>query len=169
MQIHFEPCLKKLFVLEGIDSNDPDDKGGETRFGISQRFLDSTYPGTKAKDVSREFAGRIYYKYFWQPQNLDQILDGSICYELFECGANQGTFYSGKHAQIALNLTADAGLPITGHVGLLTTKAANSLKNLVPFLKSFNGEQYIRYKEIIQADPGQLKYFVGWLRRISYE
>lgn len=71
------------FVLkhEGGYSNDPDDPGGETNFGISKRY----HPEVDIKNLTPDAAAKIYFSDYWMkladslPFPLDiAVLDSSV-------------------------------------------------------------------------------------------
>lgn len=71
--------------VEGEYSNDPDDPGRETKWGISKR----AYPHLVIKNVSLADAKRIYLEDYWIKAGCDNLpspLD--IC--VFDCAVNQG-------------------------------------------------------------------------------
>ena len=57
----FDRALDFVLRWEGGYSNDPDDPGGETKFGISRR----AYPDVNIKDLTREGAAAIYKRDYW--------------------------------------------------------------------------------------------------------
>jgi len=50
-----------VFQWEGGYDNDPDDPGGETKFGIDKR----SHPGVDIKSLTREQATEIYWREYW--------------------------------------------------------------------------------------------------------
>ena len=58
MLTHFDEIIEKVLEHEGKYSNDSDDLGGETNFGITKRF----YPDIDIKNLTKEEAIDIYYK-----------------------------------------------------------------------------------------------------------
>lgn len=59
----FDTALKFSLLWEGNDkyTNDPDDPGGETRFGISKR----AHPNEDIKNLTYERAAQIYRAGYW--------------------------------------------------------------------------------------------------------
>ena len=47
--------------MEGGYSNDPNDSGGETKYGISKK----SYPNEDIKNMTLERAKKIYYENYW--------------------------------------------------------------------------------------------------------
>jgi lysozyme family protein len=55
MKDNFDKALSFVLSWEGGYSNDPDDPGGETNFGISKR----SYPNENIKDMTKERASEL--------------------------------------------------------------------------------------------------------------
>lgn len=71
----FEAEFLTILNDEGGDkvTRDPDDPGGTTKYGISQRFLDTVAPGRKAEDLTQEEAKALYYEHFWLEYKFPDI------------------------------------------------------------------------------------------------
>lgn len=127
----FEGALKRLLTqFEGVYSDDPDDYGLETCFGISRRWHPD-WPGWgrveaiklqienwKLSQQSGEFEQALrqdlllmsdvqefYRKNFWMPIVGEGIFDQAIAEEVFEAAVNirQGTVQAVQWLQRALN------------------------------------------------------------------
>ena len=100
----YPPSYEKAFSYtighEGNYVNDPDDPGGETKFGISKR----SYPNIDIKTLTIEEAKKIYFDDFWLKMNCDQVSD-QIGIELFDTAVNMGRNKAAEIFQEALNLT----------------------------------------------------------------
>ena len=64
---NFEVAMKFIFKWEGGYVNDPDDPGGETKFGISKR----SYPEVDIKNLTKERAKELYFRDYWNTPGLD--------------------------------------------------------------------------------------------------
>ena len=64
---NFQIALKFVFKHEGGYVNDPDDPGGETKYGISKR----AYPNEDIKNLTRERAEFLYKRDYWDIPGLD--------------------------------------------------------------------------------------------------
>jgi lysozyme family protein len=65
----FKKALDFVFKQEGIYSNDPDDMGGETKYGISKR----SHPELDIASLTRQDAEEIYYEEYWSPLACDML------------------------------------------------------------------------------------------------
>lgn len=71
--------------IEGYESNDKDDKGGPTKWGISSFFNPDVY----SKAMTREDARQIYLDRYWNVLNCD-FMEYPLDMVLFVQGVNLG-------------------------------------------------------------------------------
>lgn len=67
MKENFDVIMDHIFHWEGGYSNDPDDPGGETNFGISKR----AHPDEDIAGMTKERAKEIYKRDYWNKLQLD--------------------------------------------------------------------------------------------------
>ena len=160
---NFNAAFDEVIGLEGGYSNDPNDAGGETNWGIAKRW----HPEVDIKNLTKTEAKDIYWLKYWNPLKLALVINSSVTTEIFEQLINMGLYQAILHVQQSLNLLGLA-VSIDGNLGPQTTKALNNLSAVKreAFLKCMNGYQFIKYLVIITNDKTQKKFFVGWLRRI---
>jgi lysozyme family protein len=166
MNPNFEKAFIELIGIEGGYVNDPTDRGGETKYGISKR----SYPHLDIKNLSLQDAKEIYYRDFWQVNGLDNILKYEVAAELFDTGVNMGVGIASRFLQEALNLMNRNGqnfqdLKVDGQIGPATISAYRKVDDRI-LLKVLNGLQFERYKSICEKNPSQEKYFNGWMKRV---
>lgn len=65
----FYNVLKFTIPAEGGYVNDPDDPGGETKWGISKR----QFPNEDIANLTPERAAELYYNNYWIPTNSSNI------------------------------------------------------------------------------------------------
>ena len=163
---NFEKAFEELIGIEGGYVNDPTDRGGETKYGISKR----AYPHLDIRNLSLADAKKIYYDDYWKASGADQMLRYDLALELFDTAVNMGQSISRKFLQQALNLMNRNGrnfqdLLVDGIIGPKTITAYKTVDDRI-LLKVLNGLQFCRYKEICERDPSQEKYFNGWMLRV---
>lgn len=160
----FEAAFREVIGLENGYVFDPVDLGGETKWGISKR----AYPGLNIKALTLEDAKQIYWKDFWNRLLLAQITDDDIATEIFEQAVNFGQTRAVLHAQQAIGMIDDP-IITDSQMGPQTIGAINRLgqRRKEPFLKVLNGLQFERYRQIVESNPTQKRFFVGWLRRVN--
>ncbi|MCK9420216.1 MAG: peptidoglycan-binding protein [Nitrospirae bacterium] len=161
----FRPAVEKILAYEGGYVNDPDDYGGETNMGISRR----AYPNLDIKALDKETVVGIYYRDYWCRFQGDKIASQAVAMELLDSAVNMGWCRSVKFFQEALNLLTGATLLIDGLVGPKTIDKANAYKYPGALVKVLNGLQFARYREIIEDNPLQRKFFRSWLARVEFK
>lgn len=106
------------FVLgkEGGYVNDPTDKGGETKYGISDKrdgvadgmtdVSGDGQPDTRIKDLTLEQASQIYFRDYWYPAYCPDWPDG-ISLLVFDAAVQHGVKKAISLLQSAAGVTAD--------------------------------------------------------------
>ena len=160
----FSPAVNKILAYEGGYVNDPNDYGGETNFGISKR----SYPDLDIKKLTREDAMEIYRRDYWSRFQGDRIANQGVAEELLDSAVNMGWSRAVKFLQEAMNILTGSELLVDGLAGPKTIEAANSYRFPSALVKVLNGLQFERYREIVQKDPTQRKFFRNWLARVEF-
>ena len=163
--MHFEEAFIKLMDIEGGYVNDPDDYGGETKYGITKGTARLAGYSGKMKDLTIEIAKEIYFKEFWKLYNYHLIEDRAIAIEMLDQAVHFGPTLANKHLQNALNQFGE-DIEIDGIIGPITIESVNSFLRPSDLLLWINSLQYERYMLIIKRDSTQWKYFKGWLKRV---
>lgn len=163
---NFDKAFQHVIGIEGGYVNDPTDRGGETKYGISKR----AYPHLDIKNLSLEKAKKIYYRDYWKKSGAEKALIYKLAEELFDTGVNMGTGIARKFLQEALNLMNRNArnfpdLVVDGIIGPATISAYKKVDDRV-LVKVLNGLQFCRYKLICERDSSQEKYFNGWMKRV---
>lgn len=112
----FNNAFDRLISNEGGYVNNPDDPGGETKFGISKR----SYPHIDIKNLTREQARGIYLTDFWLRGKMEQY-DFALAFQVFDIAVNSGIETAIRMMQRA------AGVAEDGHVGPITTAKIKSI------------------------------------------
>lgn len=174
MNSSIEQKIADLVSREGEYVDDPADKGGPTRWGVTEKVARAAgytgsmrdYPLSSAKDL---FA----VKYWYEPRfsEVDR-LSPYLAEELFDTGVNMGTATATRFLQRALNAldTTGPGLKADGQIGLATLAAlkaysdARGIEGLKVLTRCCDAQQAVRYLEIVEGDPKQKRFAYGWLR-----
>ena len=83
---YFEKAIKIILKYEGGYVWNPDDPGGETKYGISKR----QYPNLDIKNLTKKQAKEIYRKDYWNKINGGDINDDDIALQIFDFAVNSG-------------------------------------------------------------------------------
>lgn len=159
----FYRALQKVLTYEGGYSNHPDDRGGATRWGISER----EFPDLDLSQLTYTQMQQLYREKYWDPLRLDEISVEAIADEVFEQAVNFGIGRAAANVQRALNYFREQGIAVDGVIGSLTLAAINSCKYPGYLLTVLNGIQIARYFEIVDSDPSQKVFTRGWLKRVE--
>ena len=142
--IGFKKAMPHLFNREGDYSNHALDKGGKTKYGVTDNTLrqykdtHKNFPNINIKDLTKEQAAQIYYDEYWKKSGADKIKDKDLAYVHFDATVNHG------------------------------------LKNSRKFLEQSGGDfdKYIEirrnfYKAIVKNNPKQDVFYNGWMNRLD--
>lgn len=100
--MNFDQAFERLIGHEGGLVDDPNDPGGLTKYGISQR----AYPNVDIKALTLDDAKAIYRRDYWVTINADQLPAG-IRFDLFDVAVNSGVRQAVKLLQRALGIADD--------------------------------------------------------------
>jgi len=168
--------IEDLIAREGGYVARAADKGGPTRFGITQAVARAHgYGGDMAK-LPRDTAIAIYRADYWTRPRLDAVaaLAPKVAVESFDTGANMGPATAAGFLRRALNALNRNGadyhdVPIKGGVDdavLAALKAFLRVRGpageavLVKALDTLQGERYLALAE---TRPANEAFLYGWL------
>lgn len=169
--------IDSLIEREGGYVNHPADKGGPTRFGITEAVARAHGYAGAMSELPRDEAAAMYRRLYWLRPRFDQVARRSarLAAELFDTGVNMGpavatTFL--QRALTALNRNAKdyADLTPDGRIGPLTLHALDAYfatrgqrggeTVLMRALEALQGERYLRLAE---RRPANEAFLYGWL------
>jgi lysozyme family protein len=152
----FEPAVAKTIRREGGDTltDDPDDPGGLTRYGISKR----AHPEVDPRNLTLESAKEIYRKEYWNTCQGEAIKSQLLAELIFDSAVNMGVSQAIKLTQLAAGIEAD------GVLGNETMKAINEA-DPATFAAAFTLAKVARYLALVKKNRKLEKYFYGWVRR----
>jgi len=108
---NYDEALRQLLAHEGGYTNDAEDPGGPTNFGITiADYRKYVQPDANAADVKAmrvEDAKRIYRARYWDVLRCDELPAG-VDYAAFDYGVNSGVGRSGKVLRRTLKLADDS-------------------------------------------------------------
>jgi lysozyme family protein len=135
--------------------NDPNDSGGETKYGIAK----NANPSTDITHLDWEGAKAIYYTSYWLNSKCDKM-NGRLAALNFDGAIQHGSATAAKFIQRAIGVVDDGVIgPVT--LASLATKDPFVICNAVC-------DQRVKYyNNIVINNPSQQKYLAGWLRRVA--
>jgi lysozyme family protein len=158
--------------------DDPDDPGGETKFGISKR----SYPHLDISSLTIEEAIEIYREDYWRKPRIERLADFSLARKVFDLAVNTGQVTAVMMLQRAINtvctgqvaprrraawrqavVRALKGKPlrVDGIIGPITLSVLSACPHAAALRTALRGEAYAYYKI---GDP---LYIPGWLERLA--
>jgi lysozyme family protein len=155
---NFAACLKLVLQSEGGNDDDPDDHGGRTSRGITQREYDAwrREEGQPTIDVwtaPQADIDAIYHDEYWEP--LCDSLPTGVDYIVFNNNVLDGPVRSTILLQQALGVAAD------GRVGPITREAIRNANGLA-LIDKLSAVSRAFYLSLHQP-----KFTKGWLNRVA--
>ena len=148
-------------VVDGTNShacgltNDPNDSGGETKFGIAK----NSHTTVDITDLTWPQAQDIYYNEYWIAGKCDQM-PGRIAALHFDSCVNNGIARASKILQQAMGVTQD------GLIGPATLAIVAQTDEIAACNAICNARSQF-YQTLVTVRPSTAEYLDGWLRRVS--
>ena len=174
--LEVEELIHGLIDREGGYVNHPADRGGPTRYGVTEAVARAHKYAGPMSAFPRSQAEAIYKRLYWLRPRFDEVAARAprIAAELFDTGANMGpgvaaTFL--QRALTALNRNGSDYLDLVpdGRVGprtlaaldaFLAVRGDNGETVLLRALEALQGERYLRLAE---KRPPNEAFLYGWL------
>lgn len=167
--------IAEVIKREGDYSNHPADKGGPTRWGVTEQVARAFGYKGPMRELPIATAAQIYKGRYWFDVNFEQIASRypMVAFEMFDTGINMGQVVAGRFLQRALNVfnreAADyPDIGMDGQVGRMTLFALDGFKRkrgsageaiLVRALECQQGERYL---DISEGRPANEAFTYGW-------
>lgn len=171
----FKKLVAEVIRVEGGFVDHPDDSGGATCWGITQRLARAYGYRGHMKDLTQAEAARIYKLEFWDKLKLDELAEvmPRVAEELFDSSVNVGQTAAAGWLQRSLNALNKKGelwpdLSVDGDVGVKTLESVKALKShrasqgelvLLWMLTSLQGAFYVSLAERREKDES---FVYGW-------
>lgn len=153
--MNFDQAFDRLIGHEGGYANHPNDPGGETMWGITQRVARANGYTGAMRDLPRSEAKRIARASYWNPVSAD-ALPPEIRFDVFDGAYNSGVRQSIRWLQRTLGVVDDG---IIGPKTLMAVKAYNPWQ----ILCYYNGHRLFMLTDL----SGWEDFGRGWSRRIA--
>ena len=175
--IDVDGLIEALIEREGGFVANPADKGGPTRFGITEAVARANGYRGAMRELPREEAAAIYTRLYWLRPRLREVAarSGRLAEELFDTGVNMGPAVAVTFLQRALTALNRNGkdypdLVPDGRIGAQTLSALDTFLSLrgkssgetvlLRALEALQGERYLRLAE---RRPANEAFLYGWL------
>ncbi len=161
--MNVDQLITDIIKREGaVYTNDPSDKGGPTKFGITQATLAASrghaVSPDDVKNLTEVEARAIYTKRYVNAAHFNLIADEKVRAELVDFGVNSGPELAVTHLQQVLGVTAD------GDLGPKTLTAANAMEGRA-LLNKLAVNRLLFLLSLGLNNATQLKYVRGWANR----
>jgi lysozyme family protein len=155
----FAKALAYTLRHEGGWSDDPDDPGGATNYGVTlktaQRYGISTKEQLRA--IGQAKVADIYRDGYWR---FDGVDDQRVATKMFDMAVNMGPGAANKLFARALDFAGAAASPAA-------LAAAANCREANRLLASLCDESAAHYRAIAAKRPASAKFLKGWLRRAA--
>jgi len=154
---NYNLAIVKTLAREGGAkfTDDPNDSGGATKYGISQK----AYPNLDIRSLTEQQARDIYKRDYWDRIHGDDITSQTIAENIFDTAVNMGVKTASRLAQLSLDIT-----PADGIIGGDSLKIINNANEEL-FIAGFTIAKIARYAAICNRDRSQTKFLLGWINR----
>lgn len=167
MKTEFSDIIIDVLEREGGFVNDPDDRGGATKFGVTIGTLrehgidvdgDGNIDIDDVEEMPLEVAKEVYRRHYWEPLQMD-LVPAHLRDLLFDMAINHGQSRAVMIMQSAVCVQGP-DIAVDGIIGPQTLKHIKKLS-----IKEVVYERLYFYSMIIGNDPSQMKFRKGWYNR----
>lgn len=156
---NWKPSYAAVRQSEGGNDDDPDDHGGRTSRGITQREYDAWrrskgQPTLDVWEAPESDIEAIYHEEYWAPWG--DLMPIGVDYLYFDMAVNAGPYRAAVLLQRALGVNAD------GRIGPVTREAIMKA-NPRQLIFAFSDAKRNFYRSLHQP-----KYTKGWLNRTNF-
>lgn len=175
-----EDMIEATIGHEGGYSNHPDDTGGATMWGITERVARRHGYTGNMHELPREKAVAIYRQEYAIAPGFAAVAEiyPRVGAELFDTGVNMGPKWPSTWLQMCLNALNNQGafysdIEEDGDVGPVTLNALKSYRRRrgaegeEVLLKALNCLQGARYIDLTRARQRNESFAYGWFKRVS--
>ncbi|MES1985466.1 MAG: glycosyl hydrolase 108 family protein [Pseudomonadota bacterium] len=168
--------VDEIIGREGGYSNHPADRGGPTRWGVTEQVARSFGYAGDMRNLSRDIAVHIYVSRYWTGPKFDQVaaIYPKVAEELFDTGVNMGPAVAAKFLQRALNALNRGAvdypdIAADGQIGAMTIFALQGYQakrgaiGEAVLLKALDALQGARYIDITEGRSANEAFLYGWL------
>lgn len=172
---NFDKAFAHTLGLEGKYSNNPNDAGGETMWGITKRLAVHYGYSASMREMPVETAKQIYRVEFWDKLRLEEVakMSPELAVEMFDTAVNMSGVWAVLFLQQCLNSFNNQGklysdIKEDGLIGKTTIDAlhkyyaARGIKSVSVLLKAMNCLQGARYIDLGQRRPQNESFTFGW-------
>ena len=159
-----DPILDEVIRREGGYVHDPVDRGGPTKYGITQRTLRAwrgqMVTAADVRRLTRDEAWAIYQRRYVDAPGFATLPD-PLRAQVVDDGVLSGPRHTVKDLQRAIG-----GVTVDGQLGPTTRAALDSAGVRLVHARLIQ-VRATRIGRIVQRAPSQARFLTGWLARIT--
>ena len=171
-----DDLIEALIAREGAFVHHPADRGGATRWGITEAVARAEGYVGDMRHFARPAAEAIYRRLYWRRPAFDRVAERAplLAAELFDTGVNMGPVVAATMLQRVLNALNRGArdypdLLVDGRIGpatlaaldaFLATRAPRGEQVLVKAVEALQGERYL---SLAERRPANEAFLYGWL------
>ncbi len=168
--------IDEVIEREGNYVNHPADRGGATRWGVTEAVARAHGYRGDMRAFPKDEAARIYERIYWLRPGFDRIAlrAPNVAAELFDTGVNMGPAIAVAFLQRALNALNRGGsdypdivpgpriddATVTALTSFLDKRKPHGEGVLVKALEALQGERYL---DLAERRPANEAFLYGWL------
>lgn len=163
----------QLLKNEGGYSNRASDKGGATKYGITEKVARQNGYKGDMRYLPENKAKEIYYKQYWLQSKADKVslISFNIAFILFDFSVNSGVKNAVKKLQTAINkiiknINNKTELKVDGIIGPKTLSEIKYLDENILFL-AYTTEILKYYTSLKNEKTGFKANGAGWINRVA--
>jgi len=166
----FTQLITPVLAEEGGYTNNPNDAGGETNFGVTAAVARANgYQGPMAS-MTRVDALAVYRNCFWEKSGIVavSVVSPRLAGQLLDCAVNMGVPTAAELLQRALNVLGPS-VSIDGDLGpqtLAALKAYLARRGAIGetvLLKSIACLRGYKYIALAESNPNDKSFVFGWI------
>lgn len=169
-----DAIIETILGKEGGFVDHPDDRGGPTRWGVTERVARAHGYQGRMIDLPRTEAKNILKNSYWFKPGLHRVAEVSeaVAVELADTGVNMGHTFPAVSLQRWLNVF-NRREPLLVADGLIGERTLEALAKFIKargkdgeavLVKALNCSQGHRYLEITEKRPANESFIFGWMK-----
>lgn len=165
-KLSFFDAISSVLEVEKSYSNDPNDSGGETFWGISSKSHPEIL--TVRPQHRKELALKIYHEEYWRKLQIEHFDCVWLGWEVFDWSITSGTFWPALRLQESFNEVKTASFKPLVEDAAIGPKTLTSINNWYKFEPTYQFPLYTLYcssRATFYGNVSGTRYTKGWLKR----
>lgn len=162
--------IAAVFAVEGGYVDHPNDPGGATNYGITERVARADGYTGDMRDLPKDRAYEIYRKRYIAEPGFEPLveIDPAVAEEVIDTAVNMGPARPSRFFQRSVNRVCNTTLVPDGRIGPLTVKAWRDCRAhlgrpaCVRMLDDLDRQQEAEYDRLVRVNPKLRVFRRGW-------